>query len=375
MSKLSCLAFLLVTGCVASVPMMTSDPDPGSDDPGMDLPPDDSPMDALTPTDDGYIPKPFTATRFGVFYQLSDDVIDIYQDPQQGLPHVADHAWIITHSHAVAFASRTFADKIHERDDFYYAPAFDVWDASHAGWETASDATLALWAHQFRDVAISAHADMFTFNESPSNTGTTDSVRVHIAKLLRYLHEPDAQGRQLWGVVYLTEAAAMVNNYDSPAPDFFAAIDETSVALVAEHYHSTGFVCAQSEAALASHYFNFRTWLAATGDPAKLSIANSKYTILHSARFDSGPSGWAGGNSDTTSLADYQRALSRISMVTRDTEGGYNRLSFGPVTSSLTEIGVQPRITELFRWHYDSSAPQAGETACVDNFAGNCNCD
>ena len=89
--------------------------------------------------------------------------------------------------------------------------AFDVWDASHAGWETADDATLAQMAHAFRDAAIAAHADLFTLNECPSTTGSSANVRVQLAKLLRYLHEPDAQGRQLWGVVYFTEKAATVS--------------------------------------------------------------------------------------------------------------------------------------------------------------------
>jgi hypothetical protein len=34
------------------------------------------------------------------------------------------------------------------------------------------------------------------------------------------------------------------------------------------------------------------------------------------------------------SLADYQRALSRIAKVTRETAGGLNRISFAPVTTS-----------------------------------------
>src|SRR5258706_10456254 len=187
-----------------------------------------------------------TATLFGVFYQISGDVLDIYQDPDHGLPHIDNHAWLITHSHATAFASKALADRIHVRDDFYYAPAFDVWDASHHGWQTASDATLAQMAHEFRDAAIAGHADLFTLNESPSTTGSSANVRVRLAKIVRYIHEPDAQGRVLWGVFYLTEAAATVSNYDGPATDFFRAIDETSVALVAEHYHSNGVVCALS---------------------------------------------------------------------------------------------------------------------------------
>lgn len=383
MSKLVTLvaiAPLVFAGCGADS-ASSADPEPGAEDPGQDPPPDDvtptpdpDPDPGTPPVDDGYVPKALTATRFGVFYQLSGDVIDAYQDATTGLPQVSNHAWLVTQSHATAFASKTLADHVHQRADFYYAPAFDVWDASHAGWMTADDATLHQMAIQFRDAAIAAHADLFTLNEVPSTTGGSPNIRVHLAKLMRYLHEPDAQGRQLWGVVYFTERAATPSTFDGPASDFYAAIDETSVALVAEHYHSNGFVCGQSETALADHLFALRRWLVASGEPAKLSIANSKFTVLHSARFSDGPSGWSGGDATKTTLANYQRALSRVAKVTRETDGGLNRISFAPVTTQITQFGVQPRITELFRWHYLHSSAQSAEMPCVGNYGGNCSC-
>ena len=64
--------------------------------------------------DDGWVPHPMTATRFGIFYQISGDVLDHYQ-AADGLPQVAGHAWIITHSHATAFASKALADLVHRR--------------------------------------------------------------------------------------------------------------------------------------------------------------------------------------------------------------------------------------------------------------------
>jgi len=365
------LPSLLMAGCSAPT---SEDPEPGAEDPGEEQPADDFAEAAPAPADDGYVPKAFTATRFGVFYQVSKDVLDIYQHADTGLPQVADHAWLITQSHATAFASRQLADSVHRRADFYYAPAFDIWDASHDGWQTATDAQLRTWAHEFRDAAISAHADLFTFNEAPSTTGESANVRIKIAKILRFIHEPDPQGRVLWGVVYLTERAATASVWTSAAPDFFQAIDETSIALIAEHYHSTGFVCSMSEQALASHYFNFRTWLLQSGEPAKLSIATKKYTVLHSARFNDGPSGWSGGDSTKTTLANYQRAMSRIARATRMTDGGLNRLSFAPTTTQITKVGVQPRITALFRWHYRHTAAQTTELPCIDNFGGNCTC-
>src|SRR5262245_36281040 len=202
MSKLGTLAILLAA-CASS--------EVADDDPPML--PDDGYGDPAPVLDDGYTPKPMTATRFGVFYQISDDVLTLYQDPAAGLPASDNHAWLITESHATAFASRMLADRVHRRADFYYAPAFDVWDKSHDGWLTADEATLVRMAHEFRDAAIAAHADLFTFNECPSTTGSNANVRVRIARLLRALHDPDPQGRRLRGVVYLTEKAATPSSW------------------------------------------------------------------------------------------------------------------------------------------------------------------
>src|SRR5215467_12330433 len=103
MSKLGALAVLplALAGCASA---------DGDDDdvrPAYDGFPDPTP-----PIDDGYVPKPMTATRFGIFYQISNDVLDLYQDPAEGLPATDNHAWLITVSHATAFASRKLADLV-----------------------------------------------------------------------------------------------------------------------------------------------------------------------------------------------------------------------------------------------------------------------
>ena len=361
-AKLLCA--LLFVGCISN------DAVDEVDEAQPPLPDEFDSQDAM-PTDDGWVPRKPTATRMGIFYQISGDVLDHYQAelPQTGA------AWIITQSHATAYASKALGDRVHLRSDFYYAPAFDIWDAKHMGWQTASDAQLRAWAHDFRDTAIRAHADLFTFNEAPTTTGSNTNVRVRIAKILRAIHEPDAQGRQLWGVTYFTQKASTASSWTSTAPDFFKAIDDTNIALVVEYYHSTGYICTNTTAEIAKHYFSLRDWFLASGEPAKLSIANKKFTVLHSARFEDGASGWAGGDSLTTTLARFQRALSRNAFVTRSTEGGYNRLAFGPTATQITKFGVQPRITALFKWHYRSAGVTAAEVSCIDGFAGNCECE
>ena len=356
---------VLLGGCIANDAVS----DEETDEPPPVLPDEFDTFD--TPADDGWVPRTPDATRFGIFYQVSGDVLDHYQAalPSNG------NAWIITQSHATAYASKTLATRIQQRADFYYAPAFDVWDAKHKGWQTASDAKLRGWAHDFRDTAIRAHADLFTFNEAPTTTASNANVRVRIAKILRAIHEPDAQGRQLWGITYFTQKPSIASNWNTPAADFFKAIDDTCIALVVEFYHSTSYTCENTQAALAKHFFSLREWLVASGEPPKLSIASKKFTVLHSSRFEDGVSGWAGGDSSTTTLARFQRALSRNAFVTRTTEGGYNRLAFGPTTTQITQFGVQPRITALFRWHYLHTGAQPVEVSCIDDFAGNCECD
>jgi hypothetical protein len=372
MKRVVLMSFVLAA-CAA--PDGEGDDLPPPDDEVVDetpVPPDDMPQ-SPAPFDPTWQPRPFGKTRFVVFYQMSGSLIDLYANETTGLPHVADHGYIFTQSHASVGASREMADRIHAaRDDFYYAPAFDVWERE--GWLTASDAQLRAWAHAFRDEALGRHADMFTFNEAPSTTAENASVRVQIMKILRYLNEPDAQGRRLRGVFYFTERSITASNWTVPATDFWKTLDETCDVIVAEHYHSQGYVCTLSEAQLSAHLFAMRKWLDESGDANKKRIANAKYTVLHSTRLAPGSSGWAGADSNRTTLAQFQHALSKLTKVTRNTPGGYNRIAYAPVTTSITDPGVSPRLMLLARWHYGEVSTKASETSCVANAQVNCTC-
>jgi hypothetical protein len=141
---------------------------------------------------------------------------------------------------------------------------------------------------------------------------------------------------------------------------------------VAEHFHGQGFVCQNSLDFLRNHYFAMRDWLNGCGEPAKVSIANRKYTVLHSARYGQGASGWAGADADTTTLAAFQRALSRATLATRTRGGGFNRIAYAPVSEATTDPRVHPRIRLLVRWHYGGGGL---EEHCVDDFPGNCECE
>ena len=368
------LVVISVLALVSSCVVGEDEPPPPDEDENGDtpVPPDDMPG-PIPDQDPNWRPRAFGKSRFVVFYQVSPDALDTYADPTTGLPQVADHGYIFSISHATAFANRETGDRIHaRRPDFYYAPAFDVWERE--GWITASDTQLRAWAHDFRDQALNAHADMFTFNESPTTTAENTQIRVQIIKILRYLNEPDAQGRRLRGVFFFTHKPGMPENWTSPATDFWTAIDDTCDAVVVEHYHSQGYVCSYSESALSEHLFALRRWLDTSGNAAKVSIANRKYTVLHSARLAPGSSGWAGADSNVTSLAEFQRALSKLTKITRNTPGGLNRISYAPTTSSITAAGVHPRIALLARWHYGKTSPLDSETSCVAGAQVNCTC-
>jgi len=350
--------------------------------PGVDTPAPDAPAPAdggatidgaEVPPPPPWTPRPFTATRFVVFYQLTADVLPVYADPTTGLPQGAGHAYVFAHSHASAPASLTLADRIHgARADFLYAPAFDL--NEHPGWGAAADAELAAWAHDFRDAALAAHADLFAFNEATSSTPTDANARAQMARLLGHLHDPAPDGTRLRGVFFMTHAPSMPANWTSPASAFWQAVDDTCDAVVAEHYHGQGFTCTSDEAWLSDHLFALRRWLDESGEPAKVSIANRKFTVLHSARYGPGASGWQGADSDVTALAEFQRNLSRLARVTRGTPGGVNRISFAPIANSITDARVHPRIAELARWHYGLAAAAPAELACVAGADGNCRC-
>lgn len=330
----------------------------------------DTPGPPAAADDAPWTPPPFTATRFGVFYQVGVKTLEAYAE----LPRSPEHAWIFSHSHANGVpASRALADQIHgARADYLYAPAFDLND--YPGWATASDAQVRAWASDFRDRALEAHADLFALNEAPTLTPSRPDLQRALARILRALNAPAADGRRLRGVLFLTHGPSMPANWTSPGVDFWRAADATTVAVVAEHYHGQGFVCGSSDDALANHLFALRSWLDGSRDPAKVSIANTKFTVLHSSRYAPGPSGWQGADADETSLPAFHRALSKLARVTRQTPGGVNRISFAPSAPSITDSRVHPRIAALLRWHYGARAAAPAETACIAGAAVNCSC-
>lgn len=310
--------------------------------------------------------------RFTVFYQPSLDVVNIYADAKYGLPQSPDHVHVFAHSGASKDVYPKLASDIHAaRSDFMYAPAFDL--NQYPGWLYASPTQLASWTHTFRDAAIAGGADLFAFNEAPINTANSPQMQAQIARMLRYLAEPDGNGKALRGILFLTHKPSMPSNWTSSGDVFWKAVDDTTDAVVAEHYHSHGWVCAQSLDAMGAHFFALRHWLATSGVPAKISIASSKFTVLHSSYYAPGISGWQGADSTKVTLASFQRNLSRAALATRRTPGGFNRVSFAPVRDIHTVPGVHDRIRQLARWHWGAGGK--AELGCVDGFAGNCNCN
>ena len=139
---------------------------------------------------------------------------------------------------------------------------------------------------------------------------------------------------------------------------------------MAEHYHGHGYICGLSEADLGSHLFALRRWLATSGEPAKIRIANSKFTVLHSL-YDGPPSRWRGGSPPDVTIGEFRRNLSKCAKVTRNTAGGFNRIAFGPLNP--TDVRVHTRIRRLINWHYNQGRG-AREMLCLAANQANCEC-
>ncbi|MBI1748130.1 MAG: hypothetical protein HYR55_16325 [Acidobacteria bacterium] len=310
--------------------------------------------------------------RYSCFYQFGRDAFNYYADAERGLPNDDSHIHVFSHSHASVFADPSLADYVHEAGtSFKYAPCFDL--NKFTGWRSAPDDQLAAWARDFRDQVLAAGADYFGFNELPTIAGRDAQTRVKIMALLTYLNEPDPDGNQLTGIFFMTHAPSMPNNWTSAASEFWQRVDDTCTLVVAEHYHGQGFICNNSETYLSNHFFAMRDWLNNSGEPAKISIANNKFTVLHSSRYGPGPSGWQGADSTIYTLAQFQRNLSKCASVTRNRAGGFNRIAFAPLASVYTNPGVHPRIRLLINWHYNQS-DDSRERLCVDAAPVNCRC-
>jgi hypothetical protein len=309
--------------------------------------------------------------RISCFYQVNGEALNYYLEPGVGLPNDPGHIHVFANSHPAANpASASLAAHIHSGGaSFRYAPSFDLND--HQGYLDASDAQLAEWAHTFRDIAIAANADYFAFNELPQDSGSNVRRRVQIMKLLQFLHEPDSTGRQLSGIFFMTHRPSMPANWTSRASAFWARVDATCRLVVAEHYHGHGYICGLSEADLGRHLFALRRWLAASGEPAKIRIANSKFTVLHSSHYGQLPSGWQGADPDDVTIGEFRRNLSKCAKVTRNTAGGFNRISFGPLNP--TDVRVHTRIRRLINWHYNQDRGDR-ERLCLAASQANCEC-
>ncbi len=317
-------------------------------------------------------PQEEISLRYSCFYQVGRNVIDLYSDPEFGLPNDEGHLHVFAHSHATAVADRGLADYIHNAgSSFRYAPCFDL--HKYLGWYTAGDDQLAAWARDFRDAAMAAGADYFGFNELPSNASDDEHMRSQIATLLSYLDEPAEDGNQLGGIFFMTHRPSMPANWSGPASDFWQRVDETCALVVAEHYHGHGFICNNSELYLSNHFFAMDDWLSGSGEPAKINIADGKFTVLHSSRYGPGPSGWQGGDSNVISLEEFHRNLSRCARVTRNRAGGFNRIAFAPLASVYTDPAVHSRIRLLLRWHYNQDG-QDSELLCVEGSEAECRC-
>lgn len=271
------------------------------------------------------------------FYQFGALALKSLSGPQ-GLPDGPDFLHIFSHSHPGMNPHPDTARAVHACGrSFRYAPAFDV--HKYPGWMMASDDQLKSWAIAFREKTLTADApaDYFAFNEMPTTGAATPHLREQAAKLVRLLYSGGG-GPKLPGVFYFTERNLNPEHWQGPADDFWAALDETSVLVVGEHYHDLGFTMGRSEAQLADHLFALPKWLQASGKLAQKAIAAHKYAVLHSSYYGPKVTGWAGLKTDKQTPHELEKYYEYVTAATRASEFGKRRIAFGP----LATVGEDP---------------------------------
>ncbi len=280
------------------------------------------------------------------FYQFGDRALQVLGGPG-GLPNGPDYLHLFSHSHPGMNPHPDTARAVRAcGSSFRYALAFDV--HKYKDWQTASADQLKAWASAFRDQALDARgpADYFAFNEMPTTGAATPHLREQAAQLLRFLASAGG-GPQLRGIFYFTERNLNPQSWQGEADDFWAALDETCVLVVGEHYHSYEFALSHTPAQLADHLFALPKWLKQSGKPAQTAIAARKYAVLHSSYYGPRVTGWAGVQTDKHKPEDLDRYFQYLLAATRLSEFGKRRIAFGPLATTGIDPAMLPALARV----------------------------
>ncbi|HZZ44978.1 MAG TPA: twin-arginine translocation signal domain-containing protein [Tepidisphaeraceae bacterium] len=280
------------------------------------------------------------------FYQWGHDTLKAFAGPD-GLPNGPEYLHIFSASHAGHNAHPDTANAVRELGpSFKYARAIDIW--KYKGWQDASDDQLRQWAIEFRKEALpeGGPADYFAFNEMPTGAESNPGLQRRIAKWMRYLYDANDGGPKLPAVFYLVEENLVPESWKGDAIDeLWAAIDDTSVIVVGEHYHNKKFLAEHTPEQITDHLFAIAKWLDESGKVPQRNVAQHKFAVLHSTYYGPKQTNWEGLQQDTSTPEDFKAYLAKLIECTRSSPYGKRRISFGPLQAA--GLDTKDILTEL----------------------------
>ncbi len=218
----------------------------------------------------------------------------------------------------------------------------------YENWETAPVDQLKRWAVEFREAALDlqVRADLFAFNEMPTDAPENAPQRAQVAKWLRMLHQAGG-GPKLRGLFYLTHRCTMPANWKERDEAFWEAIDETCDWVVGEHYHDWKFATQWDKQKQVDHIFGLPRWLIESGKAPLVRIARDKYIVLHSSYYGPAGGNWVGLHNGEYDLAKLKTYFQRLVEATRADELGAWRISFGPLVTKDLDLRLLDPLCEV----------------------------
>ena len=289
------------------------------------------------------------------FYQFNKEALKKLGGPD-GLSNGKRYLHIFSHSAPGLKGKPETARAVRAAgSSFKYAHPIDI--HKYKGWETADDKQLRQWAIEFRAQALDRDgpADLFAFNEMPSDGAEKPELRNRVASWVRHLHDPGS-GPKLRGLFYLTHRNLNSANWPGDIDDFWAAIDHTCDWVVGEHYHDWAFAVDWPQQKRVDHLFAFPKWLLDSGKSPRLNIANNKYMVLHSSYYGPNGGNWVGLSNEKYDPAQLKRYFQNLLDATRAHELGKSRIAFGPLVTKDLDLRVLNPLLEVLHADVPSRA-------------------
>ncbi len=281
-----------------------------------------------------------------VFYQFSGPTIKALTGPN-GLPNGPQYEHIFSHSSPGIRAHPELAKLVHGcGKSFKFSAALDV--HKYDKWGQVDDAKLKDWAKEFRELELTSDgpADYWAFNEMPTKGFANASLQSNVAKWCRHIYDPGDGGPVFPQVFYFTEQNVTGGAWKQLTDEFWDAVDQTSVLVVGEHYHSYDFVMNKSPQALTEHLLAIAEDLDKSGKPAQQRIAREKYAVLHSSYYGPADTGWHGPLSKDQKPEQLRGYFDRVIDATRASDFGKKRIGFGPLVAKDFDDKVLPPLRD-----------------------------